>query len=182
MAWLDTELQRLFAPDYLQGLSDRSLEEIRAMRDECQDAETAVSYLRRVAQGRLDIVHVYLADEGGDGDGAADLTKLVERLPDIIGSGPPRPAGPGRLPASMGPDLGHGDLTAPIDAILDGAVIGELPTMDRDELQGIADRLGAIEASISDDRRSLHERIDKLQAEIVNRYKDGRATVDGLLT
>jgi hypothetical protein len=180
MAWLDVELQRLFAPDYLEGISGRSLEEIRAMRDECQDAETAVSYLRRVAQGRLDIVHVYLNND--DGDGTADLTKLVERLPEIIGSGPPRPAGPGRLPASMGPDLRHDDLTASIDEVLDGAVIGELPTMGRDQLQAIADRLSAMEAGISDNRRALHERIDKLQAEIVDRYKRGEATPDGLLT
>ena len=179
MAWLDAELQRLFAPGYLEGLSERPMEEIRSMRDECQDAETAVSYLRRVAQGRLDIVHVYLNDDGEDG--AADLAKLVERLPDIISAGPPRPAGPGRLPAQMGPDMAHEDLTASIDDVLDGAGIAELPTMSRAQLQDLADRLGAVEAGISDDRRSLHERIDKLQAEIVDRYKRGEATVDGLL-
>jgi len=179
MAWLDSELERLFSPNYLDDLSGRSMEEIRAMRDECQDAETAVSYLRRVAQGRLDIVHVYLNNEGEGG--AADLTRLVERLPEIIGAGPPRPPGPGRLPASMGPDLRHDDLTTHIDAVLDGTRIGELPSMDRAQLQDVADRLGAIEAQISEDRRSLHERIDKLQGEIVDRYKRGDASPDGLL-
>ena len=149
------------------------------MRDECQDAETALSYLRRVAQGRLDIVHVYLNND--DGDGSADLNKLVERLPEIIGAGPPRPPGPGRLPASMGPDLRHEDLTDSIDEVLDGSRIGELPTMDRAQLQDLADRLSAIEAEISDNRRSLHERIDKLQGEIVDRYKRGDASPDGLL-
>jgi anti-sigma-K factor RsiG len=180
MAWLDAELDRLFAPDYLAGLPDRSMEEIRAMRDECQEAETAVSFLRRVAQGRLDIVHVYLNEDGAE-DGAVDLNKLVERLPEIIGAGPPRPPGPGRLPASMGPDLRHADLTDGIDAVLDATRIGELPTMDRAKLQDIADQLGALEAQISDNRRSLHERIDKLQGEIVDRYKRGDASPDGLL-
>jgi hypothetical protein len=178
MAYLASELERLFAPDYLDGLSQRSLEEVRAMRDECQDAETAVSYLRRVAQGRLDIVHAYLKD----GDGGGDLASLVERLPDIIGAGPPRPPGPGRLPSQMGPDMGHEDLTARIDEVLDGARIGELPTMARAELQGIADSLSEIEAKISDERRSLHERIDTLQAEIVDRYKRGEVDPDRLLT
>jgi len=179
MAWLDSELARLFAPDYLDGLSERSMEQIRAMRDECQQAETAVSYLRRVAQGRLDIVHAYLDDEGEGG--SADMTKLVERLPEIIGAGPARPPGPGRLPSSMGPDLRHDDLTSSVDAVLDGTRIGELPTMDRAQLQDIADRLGAIEVAISDNRRALHERIDKLQGEIVDRYKRGDASPDGLL-
>jgi RsiG-like len=190
MAWLDDELTRLFAPGYLEDVSKRPLEEIRAMRDECQDAETALSYLRRVAQGRLDIVHVYLSadgqgadPDGGSGRSDADgaMAKLVERLPDIIGAGPPRPAGPGRLPASMGPDLGHDDLTEALDAVLDGDAIGRLPTMSRDELEDIAERLGALEGKISEDRRTLHERIDKLQAEIVDRYKRGEATVEGLL-
>ena len=53
---------------------------------------------------------------------------------------------------------------------------------DRDGLcRTLADRLTVIEERISDQRRTLHERIDKLQAEIVSRYKTGEATVDGLL-
>jgi len=180
MADLESELERLFAPDYLDGLSQRPLDEVRAMRDECNDAGTAVSYLRRVAQGRLDIVHTYLV--GAAGDDAPDLAHLVERLPDIIGSGPPRPPGPGRLPAQMSPDMGREDLTASIDKVLDGARIGELPTMGREELQGIADALSEIEAGISDDRRTLHGRIDTLQAEIVKRYKSGEVDPDVLLT
>ena len=45
------------------------------MRAECQVAEEAVSYLRRMAQGRLDLVHACLDhhDEGGDS------TRSVER-------------------------------------------------------------------------------------------------------
>jgi len=77
--------------------------------------------------------------------------------------------------------MGHDDLTSQIDAVLDGARIGELQTMGPDEVRAIAERLSEIEAKISDDRRSLFERIDTLQAEIVDRYKRGEATVDGLL-
>ena len=39
-----------------------------------------------------------------------------------------------------------------------------------------------MEARISRQRRALHEQIDQLQAEIVSRYKTGKATVDGLLS
>ena len=178
MASLQTALDRLSAPDYLEGLSDRSLEEVRAMRAECQDAETAVSYLRRVAQGRLDLVHACLDD--GDGDGA-NLDSLVARLPSIIGSGPPRPSGPGRLPSQMFPDIAEDDLTHDIDEVIDADGIGRLPELSQDELRTMAERLTAVEARISDQRRALHERIDKLQAEIVSRYKTGEASVDGLL-
>jgi len=178
MAWLDAQLERLLTPDYLEGLKQRPLSEVRAMRAECQETETAVSYLRRLAQGRLDIVHACL-DQHEDGEGGLDT--LVERLPSIIGSGPARPAGFGRLPSQMSPDMDKDDLTTEIDAILDAGHIGELPTMDEADLRAIAGRLTEIEARISDERRALHERIDKLQAEIVSRYKTGEASVDGLL-
>jgi hypothetical protein len=182
MSSLTSELERLNASDYLGDLGSRSLDELRSMRAECQHAETAVSYLRRVAQGRLDIVHGIL-DRAGSG--GADLAGLVENLSSIIGSGPPRPAGYGRLPAQMSPDIESfedGELTGEIDAVVDPGRMGELPGMDAEELRAIAGRLTEVEARISQQRRSLHERIDTVQAEIVSRYKSGQASPDGLLT
>ncbi|HLX86921.1 MAG TPA: hypothetical protein VKR22_00465 [Acidimicrobiales bacterium] len=180
MALLNDELERLFAPDYLHGLAGRSLDDLRAMRAECQHAETAVSYLRRVAQGRLDIVYGIL---DGKASGHADLASVVENLSSILGGGPPRPAGYGRLPAQMSPDMEsvEGDLTVDIDAVVDPGRIGELPSMSDAELRAIADRLTDLEARISQERRSLHERIDTVQAEIVNRYKSGQASPDDVL-
>jgi anti-sigma-K factor RsiG len=182
VAKLHDELDRLFAPDYLQGLHDRSLDELRAMRAECNHAETAVSYLRRVVQVRLDVVQGILA---GAGSGDPDLSGVVEELPAIIGAGPPRPSGPGRLPARLAPDMDAveaDDLTADIDEVLDPGRIGELTSMSQAELRTISERLVGIEGRVSAQRRALHERIDALQAEIVSRYKSGDASPDGLLT
>jgi hypothetical protein len=178
MSSLDNDLHRLLADDYLEGVSDRSLDEVRAMRRECQEAETAVSYLRRMAQGRLDIVHTYL-DRSVDG-AVADLPSLVEHLPEIM-AGPERPAGPGRLPAQMSPDLER-DFTEEVDQVLNAERIARLPDMEREQLLEVAGHLTEIERRTSQQRRALHERIDKLQAEIVSRYKSGEATVEGLLT
>jgi hypothetical protein len=171
----DKELERLFAPDYLDGLKTRSLDEVRSMRAECQDVEEVESYLRRVVQGRLDVVHSFLAHTVGDLDSA------VRDLSSIIGSGPARPQGNGRLPSQMSPNMEEVDLTKEIDDVLDAEGIGKLPTMTEDELRSLAERLTVIEQRVSDQRRTLHERIDTLQAEIVSRYKTGEATVDGLL-
>ena len=177
MAMLDIQLGRLLGPDYLEGLKGRSLAEVRAIRAECQVAETAVSYLRRMAQGRLDIVHAYLGR--GEND-IVDLNSLVEQLPGIISAGPQRPEGPGRLPSQMSPDM-EGDFIAELDTVLDAERIAELPTMERQSLLELAERLSEIESRSSSERRALHERIDKLQAEIVSRYKTGEASVEGLL-
>jgi hypothetical protein len=41
--------------------------------------------------------------------------------------------------------------------------------------------LSDLERAVSSQRRSVHELLDVLQAEIVKRYKSGEATVDALL-
>ena len=179
MARLDAQLELLLDRGYLDGVEGRSIDEIRSMRAECQSAETSLSFIRRLAQGRLDIVHAYL-DRTGDGS-ETDLMMLVQELPDIIGSGPPRPPGPGRLPQQMAPDIDGTDLTEEVDSVLDAESVGKLPSMSEVELRQLADSLSAMEARVSDQRRQLHDRIDRLQAEIVSRYKSGQATVDGLL-
>jgi hypothetical protein len=173
------DLDRIVTSAYLDGIETRSLEDIRSMRTECQQAEVALSYLRRLIQGRLDIVHTYLEHPG---DGPPDLAELVNDLPGILSSGPGRPAGPGRLPMLLAPDTEESDLTADLDAVLGADEIGTLAEMDRAQLTELAGRLEALENRVSLDRRALHVRIDTLQAELVDRHKSGRASVDGLLS
>lgn len=181
MTSLSTELDRLLGPDYLDDVSSKPIEWLREKRSECAAAETAVSYLRRVAQGRLDIVLAYLGHRQDD-TVPPDLGVLVENLQAIISSGPPRPNTAGRLLSPLAPDMEHEGLTEELDGILDASQIGELPNMSTEELGSIAERLTALEREISQQRRALHERIDRLQAEIVSRYKTGRASVEGLLS
>ncbi len=150
------------------------------MRTECQEAEVALSYLRRLIQGRLDIVHTYLEHSGSDE--VRDLGDLVTNLPSILSSGPGRPTGPGRTPQLLSPDTDEVDLTAELDAVLGVDEVATLSDLDTDQLNSIARRLEAIETRVSADRRALHERIDTLQAELVERHKTGRASVDGLLS
>jgi len=65
--------------------------------------------------------------------------------------------------------------------VLGADEISTLADLDIDPLNSIAGQLEAIETRVSSQRRALHERIDTLQAELVDRHKTGRATVDGLL-
>ncbi len=179
MGSLRTELERILTDSYLDGIAEKSLEDIRAMRSECQEAEVALSYLRRVTQGRLDIVHAYLARTVDDQPG---LAEVVEDLPGILSAGPGRPDGPGRLPMLLAPDMALGDLTAEVDAVLDGDQVADLAERSVDDLRALVGELDAIEKRTSAERRALHERIDALQAELVDRYKSGAASVEGLLS
>ena len=174
------DLSRLLAPTYLADVDTRSLDDIRRMRTECQEAEAALSYLRRLIQGRLDIVHAYL--ERPAGSDAPDLSSLIDNLAGIL-AGPGRPAGPGRNPVLHSPDTDDmAGLTTELDAILGADEIGRLGDLTEDRLRELADRLRDLEQRVSGERRGLHERIDSLQAELVERHKSGRASVDGLLS
>lgn len=185
MSWLDAELARLLDPAYAQGMDAKTLDALHEMRSECQHVEVAISYVRRLTQGRLDVAGAYLrgaAGHSGDpaGDAEAGIHRLVEELPRII-AGPPRPAGAGHMPGPFAPDTDSGELTAEVDEVFGAATIAELPAMEDAELRGIVAKLSEIEGRLSRQRHEMHELIDRVQAEIVERYRSGRATVDGLL-
>ncbi len=181
MTWLDTELGRVLDPNYLDGLSDRSLDEVREMRSECEQTETAVSFIRRMAQGRLDLIHAYL-DRRARSE-IKNMRAFVDELPAIIAAGPNRArSGQARPFAFSLPDVHPDDLVVELDAVLGADKMSELESLDDTQLESIADELAEMERRISRQRRSLHEEIDVIQAEIVSRYKTGRATVDGLLS
>ena len=79
---MDTELDRILADDYLASLPDRPVAELRALRAECQTVETQLSYLRRMVQGRHDIVTGEI-DRRGHGGDRYDVSDLVDRLPEV---------------------------------------------------------------------------------------------------
>jgi hypothetical protein len=180
MPSLQDNLSRLLDPTYLDGVDDLSVDDIRRMRAECQEAEASLSYLRRLIQGRMDIVHAYIDRPAGSD--APDLSSVVDNLAGIL-AGPGRAGGPGRNPVLYTPDTDEmAGLTTELDDILGADEIGHLSQLDEARLADLAGRLRELEIRVSAERRGLHERIDTLQAELVERHKTGRASVDGLLS
>ena len=173
-------LSRLLAPTYLDDIDEVSMEDLRRMRTECQEAESELSFLRRLVQGRLDLVHAFI--ERPAGSPAPDLSSVVDNLAGII-AGPRGTRGPGRNPVLHTPDTEDmAGLTVELDAILGADDIARLGDLDEGELGDLADRLRVLENRVSADRLGMFGRIDTLQAELVERYKSGRATADGLLS
>ncbi len=164
---------------YLQGLEQRSTDDVRAMRAECQSLETQVSFVRRLAQGRLDIVDAEL-DRRHKGRPPSDLAEMVAALPDTLGRHLTAP-GSGRRPTTIEPIEPDPLLVEPLDRILDVDALGLLPSRSDSELGQIRSALAEVEADLSARRRLVFERLDALSAEITRRYRTGEASVESLL-
>ena len=164
---IDHDLERLLDPRYLEGLAARDPDELRAMRAEAQRVEAKLSYLRRLVQGRLDIVSAELERRAG-GAAPDDLSALVDLLPQILADRGRAP-GPGRLPTNLVPP-DDDDLTDELDAISN---LAAMPDLSAEELQEISQRLKALERTVSARRRAMFGVIDSLQAELASRYEHG---------
>lgn len=193
------DIDRLLEPELTDDLESVALDELRSRRDACDRAEVALSYVRRVLQGELDIVAAELSARGQGVRG--DMGRLIEDLPTILaGPGPSTPAPHAHEPRLTMAGVAEGwteqsglaleelvvevlnaelkDSTAG-EAVLPGANLGAFAD---EELRAFAETLLAGETSVSARRRILHDQIDKLQTAIVERYKVGAADPDSLLS
>lgn len=174
-----SQLDRILDDGYLGDLTGRPLPEIRSMRTECQEVETGLSYLRRLVQGRLDIVGVE-RQRRRDGAAPGELASLISQLPEILAD---RTRGPGvgRLPQLLAPGEIDADLQRRFDEIVAGHDVDSLPSLSDEAVEQLQKALEAFEHEVSGFRRQLFDRIDALQAELTRRYRTGEASVESLL-
>ena len=172
-------LSRIVADDYVSGREELPIHELRARGNECQEVAAPMDVLRRLVQGRLDIVHADLQRRAGGLEG--DLGTFVEQLPAILSEGRQAGTVPRRLPPDLSPDVNYRLLTADLDRIMDADTSAGLMSMSDDEVRRIADELEELERRVSRQRGKVHEHSDRLQAEVVRRYKSGEARPDDLL-
>ncbi len=178
---MDVSEQEVLGPEFLADLPGRALPVLRGHRSSCQQLGDALSYVRRLAQGRLDIVEAERARRAAGGD-PGDLAALVDALPTALAAhaGPSRPGAPRPRVEDAGGDAALAVL-APLDAIVDEGGLLRLPERSDDELAALAERLRGFESDVSARRRDVFAVLDSLSAELTRRYRDGEASVDGLL-
>ena len=162
-------VERITDPDYLDGIGDKDLAELRAMREECREAELELSFERRLCQARIDILSAELERRAG-GEDAGDL---VSRLPQILSKDAGVRSGESSLP-NRAPDFSiprNADIPRRrVEEIVGEQTLARIPTLAADEIKGIIASLGEHERRVSERRRNVHEVIDALQGEIVRRY------------
>ena len=158
-------LDRVLEPAYLEGLADRTVDELAAMKTECVDLETEVSFVRRLAQGRIDILD---AERDRRANGGA-FEDLIGSLAKILADEGPRPTpSQAHLPQRMAPSPAI-EWTRGMEPLVGDSTLVRLPDLTDAELADAREQLSALEREVSGKRRSLHEVLHTLEIELAER-------------
>jgi hypothetical protein len=136
-------IDRVLDPSYLDDLDSCTLDELRRRHEECLEIETEVSYVRRLAQARLDILDA---------------------------EGPRAPVARSRLPRHLAPSMDI-QWRRGLEHLVSDATLANLPHIPDDELRTTMDQLRELEQDVSAKRRALHRVIDRIEADLAARHK-----------
>jgi len=169
-------IDRVLAEDYLDGLSSLPMDEVRSLRKEAEQEASDLSYLRRLLQGRLDILRAELARRSGDGE-----TDLVEALPKILAD-----EGTSSSPRGLGRHIAAEPSRADshrrhVEALVADVDLSNPTAHDELSLRRALGTLEREEQTVSDKRRAVQTVMDACTAEITRRYREGDADVSDLL-
>jgi hypothetical protein len=158
-------------PPYLEGLTDKSVDDVRTMHEETLEVETEISYVRRLAQARIDIVEAEI-DRRASGGTIGDL---VAALPHILADDHSRPDPvSSRLPRHLGPapDI---EWKRDLEELIVDSTLVNLPTLSDDELNTALANLRDLERETSERRRAMHGVIDRIEGELAARHTADRS-------
>ena len=168
-------IDRVLAEDYLDGLREASLADVRSLRAEAEQEEVDLSYLRRMVQGRLDVLRAEVARRGG-----AEGGDLVAGLAQILAEEPRSPArGLGRH-TSIEPSRVDQHRRY-VEALVADVDLSDVSARSDEDIAKAQELLASEEQGLSSKRREVQRVMDACSAEITRRYRDGEADVDVLL-
>ncbi len=159
-------IDRIRDPSYLDGIEGRSLEDVRARRDECMAEREYLSLLRRLVQGRAEILKAELASRSSDDD-----RPLVDRLSEILASDQP-PTSRGEAMRISLPEEEMLLARRRIERLVADAGISDPSALDDAHLQEAVEVLAGEEREVSAQRGDVHRVLDALQDELKRRYKE----------
>ncbi|MFI7288194.1 ABC transporter substrate-binding protein [Streptomyces anulatus] len=160
------------------GFGGLRLPELRTLRRDAQRDEADLSYVRRLVQGRIDILRAELARRR-DPEAPVEDTAVVSRLSEILADTPSRHRSSARHVTLTTP---RGDEFRQLAAEnLAEVELSDLDARTDEELHTAMGRLVRYEQRVSRRRHELQRTADDCSAEIARRYRDGEAQVDDLL-
>jgi anti-sigma-K factor RsiG len=168
LAVSERRIDRILDPGFLLGLEDLTLEQLRARRDDCMAEREYLSFLRRLVQGRVEIMQAEREARAGEGDVAA----VVDRLPEILGVDDGGNTGRGEAVRIGLPDEELTTARRRVERLVADAGVSDPTSLDDDALARAMERFAEEESGLSMSRRAVIEVLDRVLDELKRRYKD----------
>ncbi|MBW3562148.1 MAG: hypothetical protein KY437_06580, partial [Actinobacteria bacterium] len=171
-------IDRILDEDYLDDIEDSPTDALRRLRDDCREEESVVSYARRVVQGKLDVLYAEVLRRRDEGVATETLNDLAHVLADDEAPSDDLDLRT-RAVSTYVPDSSElrrvGERAANIEAL------GDLEGEDDLTLAKRIGKLAVEEERLSETRVRLLDRIDTLNDEIADRYREGGTDVSEIL-
>ena len=164
-------LDRITAPGFTEGLHDLPLAELRSRRDECLAEREYLSLLRRLVQGRLDIVRAEI-ERRRVGD---DPSTLVDNVVHAMSHDETPGSSRGEAVRLLVPPDEMTLARRRVESLVTDSALSDPRTLPDDELADARERLEEEERTVSGDRRRVLDVRDALQDELKRRFKENPA-------
>ena len=166
-------IDRIRRPEFVEGLAGLSLEDLRARRDECYAEREYLSLLRRLVQGRAEILKAEVERRGSGGEGGGSLVDQLATILSSEGQGPSR----GEAVKVGLPEEEMLLARRRVERLVADAEISDPGTLDDERLAAAVDLLVSEEHEVSQARSDVLQVMDALQEELKRRYRDDPSLV-----
>lgn len=181
-------IDRLLSGDVLTNLADMDADALLRLRDDAAHEEADLSYVRRLLQGRMDLLRFEqehrAAGRPEDTPGmpaAGDDEELVHALTRVLTSGADSPddVPPLSTPETMEPQDVELRRREAESAVAD-ARVSNLGALQDNDLAAAVERLRKLESQVSTSRRRVQEVVDALAEEVTRRVELGELPAESL--
>jgi len=169
-------IDHVLGEGFLADLDSSDLDDIRSRRREAEQEEADLSYVRRMLQGRMDILRAELSRRSG---GSGGDEQLVDHLARILSDDARADHGLGRF-LSVEPSRVDEHRRA-VEQVISDIGVSEVEGHSDDDIRASLQRLEELERGVSEARQRVQKVMDALTMEITRRYRSGAASVDDLL-
>ena len=159
-------IDRIRRPDFVEGLSDLELDELRRRRDDCFAEREYLSLLRRLVQGRAEILKAEVERRGRGEEGS-----LVGALSTILAGDPQGPSRGEAVKVGL-PEEEMLLARRRVERLVADAGLSDPGALDDERLAEAVDVLIREEREVSEARAEVLRAMDTVQDELKRRYRD----------
>jgi hypothetical protein len=165
-------IDRIRQPGFVEGLEELPLDELRERRDECLAEREYLSLLRRLVQGRAEILRAEIERRGGAGPEGG----LVDRLAKVLAAEPQGPARGEAVRVGV-PEEEMLHARRRVERLVADAGLSDPGALDDAALGAAVEALASEEREVSAARAEVLRALDALQDELKRRYREDPSLV-----